>query len=318
MCGRIGQVRPMLASPTDSVPTGPAWVHEVKWDGMRVLAEAKGGQLRLTSRSGRDVTAAFPELAPLATLYDDMLLDGEVITLEDGVPSFSALAERMHVASARKAATLAGARPVTLMAFDVLRLLGQDLTEQPWTARRALLEQLELDGPRWQVPAVYDDGAGLLAVTAEQGLEGVVSKRREARYTPGRRSPDWRKLAHRPTLSVVVGGWRPETGSATRLGAILAGVPDGDGGWAYVGRVGSGLGGRTGQALRDRLTEAAESPFATDVPVEDARGATWTEPEVVVDVRHLGRGSSGKLRQPSLVAVRTDLRPADLSELGDA
>ena len=319
-CGRMSAVRPMLATATDRLPVGAGWAYEVKWDGMRVLADARDGQLTLTSRSGRDVTAAYPELWPLAQTYEDFLLDGEVIALADGLPSFAALAERMHVGDARRARRLVATRPVTLMAFDLLRLLGQDLTAQPWHARRVLLEQLELDGPRWQVPDVYEDGEQLLAVTAEQGLEGVVAKRRDAPYAPGRRSPDWRKLAHRPTVSVVVGGWRPETGAegSGRLGAVLAGIPDGSGGWAYAGRVGSGLAGQTGARLRERLVPRADSPFSTPVPREDAAGTTWTEPTVVLEVRSLGRGDTGKLRQPSVVGVRHDLDPADLHEVSDA
>ncbi|MDN5718417.1 MAG: non-homologous end-joining DNA ligase [Janibacter sp.] len=310
-------MRPMLATLTETVPAGPEWVHEVKWDGMRILAEAKGGGLTLTSRSGRDVTVAFPELVPLADLYDDMLLDGEVVSFVDGRPSFAALADRMHVADARKAARAAIARPVTFVVFDVVRLLGQDLSAQPWSARRALLEQLDLNGPRWQVPATHDDGEGLLAATAEQGLEGIVSKRRSSPYSPGRRSPDWLKRPHRDTLSVVVGGWRPETGG-NRLGAVLVGRP-GDGGWEFVGRVGAGLAGRAGASLLTRLRplERADSPFVSPVPREDAVGTTWVEPEVVLDVASLGRGAGGRLRQPSYQRVRSDLTAADLRETTD-
>ena len=237
--------RPMLATVAERVPTGEAWVHEVKWDGMRVLVDVRGGAVSVWSRSERDVTAAFPELDGLGEAYDDMLLDGEVVALEGGRPSFHALTERMHVTKRRQAEQLVASRPVTLMVFDLLRLFGNDLRTQPWSARRALLEQLELGGRSWQVPEVYEDGAGLLAATAAQGLEGIVSKRRSAPYATGRRSPDWRKTAHRATRSVVVGGWRPEVGSSSmRLGAVLVGLPDGDGGWRYAGRVGSGSRGR--------------------------------------------------------------------------
>lgn len=309
-------MRPMLATLTGSVPAGPGWAHEVKWDGMRVLVEAKGGALTVTSRTGRDVTVAYPELAPLAGLYDDMLLDGELVALVDGRPSFAGLTERMHVTSSRRATTLATSRPVTLMAFDLLRLLGQDLTSQPWSGRRRLLEQLDLDEARWQVPPTYDDGAGLLAATAEQGLEGIVSKRRTSPYAAGRRSPDWLKLPHRDSESVVIGGWRPEIGGRL-LGAVLVGVP-GPSGWEFVGRVGAGLAGRAGTAMLQRLRplERRDSPFATDVPREDARGTTWVEPEVVIDVASLGR-ASGRLRQPSYLRVRSDLTATDLTETSD-
>ncbi|WP_068255163.1 non-homologous end-joining DNA ligase [Janibacter corallicola] len=310
-------MRPMLATLTETVPTGDEWVHEVKWDGMRLLADAKGGGLTLTSRSGRDVTATFPELVPLADLYDDMLLDGEVVALEGGRPSFGALAERMHLGERRAAARAAVARPVTFMVFDLVRLLGQDLTGQPWHVRRELLERLELDGPRWQVPATHDDGEGLLAATVEQGLEGVVSKRRTSPYAPGRRSPDWLKLPHRDTTSVVVCGWRPEV-DGDRLGAVLVGRP-GEKDWQFVGRVGSGLAGRAGAHLLTRLRplEVGGSPFTTEVPREDAVGTTWVEPEVVIDVASLGRSSGGRLRQPSFQRLRTDLTAADLWETGD-
>lgn len=306
----------MLATLTDTVPTGAEWVHEVKWDGMRVIIEAKGGVLTVTSRTGRDVTVAYPELAPLADLYDDMLLDGELVAMVDGRPSFAGLTERMHVTSARRAASLAGSRPVTLMAFDLLRLLGQDLTAQPWSARRQLLEQLEIDAPRWQVPPTNDDGEGLLAATAEQGLEGIVSKRRTSPYAAGRRSPDWLKRPHRDSESVVIGGWRREVGGSL-LGAVLVGVPGADG-WDFVGRVGAGLAGRAGAAMLHRLRplERGDSPFATEVPREDARGTTWVEPEVVIDVASLGR-AGGRLRQPSYLRVRSDLTAADLRESTD-
>lgn len=313
-------MRPMLATVAESVPTGDVWVHEVKWDGMRVLVDIRDGVVTLWSRSERDVTAAFPELAALGDDYDDMLLDGEVVALDDGHPSFHALAERMHVTSRLRAERLVATRPVTLMVFDLLRLFGSDLTGQPWSARRELLERLDLAGRHWQVPAVHDDGVGLLAATAEQGLEGIVSKRRASPYAVGRRSPDWRKTAHRATHSVVVGGWRREVGSTDRLGAVLVGLPDGDGGWRYAGRVGSGLAGSAGVGLGKRVKalERATSPFSDAVPTVDADGTTWLEPLVVIEVRALELTGQHRLRQPAYLGVRTDVTPADLTEVGDA
>ncbi|MBM6401307.1 non-homologous end-joining DNA ligase [Phycicoccus sonneratiae] len=314
-------MRPMLATAAEAPPRGAAWVHEVKWDGMRVLVDVRGGAVTVSSRTERDVTAAFPELDGLADTYDDLLLDGEVVAMDDGRPSFHALAERMHVTKRRQAEKLVAGRPVTLMVFDLLRLFGQDLTRQPWSVRRRLLEELELDGRSWHVPEVHDDGELLLRVTAEQGLEGVVSKRRTATYVPGRRSADWRKVAHRRTYSVVVGGWRPEVGSgassADRLGAVLVGLPDDDGGWRYAGRVGSGLAGSAGVALLRRLrsAERATSPFADEVPRVDASGTTWVEPTLVVEVRTLMLTADHRLRQPTYLGVRHDLTPEELREV---
>ncbi len=313
-------MRPMLASVADGIPRGPEWVHEVKWDGMRVLADVNDGRLVLLSRTGRDVSVSFPELHGLAETYDDLLLDGEVVALDDGIPSFAALAERMHVSSARKAAQLATTRPVTFMAFDLLRLFGSDLTSQPWSARRELLERLELRSSAWQVPPVYDDGEELFEATRDQGLEGVVSKRRSAPYAAGRRSADWRKSPHRASLSVVIGGWRPETGTTNRLGAVLVGTPDGAGGWEYAGRVGAGLAGTAGARVGRMLEplQRSVSPFSTDVPRADAAGAVWVEPTVVIEVQSLGRGGTGKLRQPAYIGLRTDVLPDDLHEVSDA
>lgn len=311
----------MLATPATALPTGEDWLHEVKWDGMRVLADVRDGRLTLTSRAGNDATASFPELAGLADLYDDMLLDGEVVALDGGRPSFGALAERMHVRDRRKAERLAATRPVTFMVFDLLRLYGSDLTGQPLSARRELLERLDLDGRHWQVPPVYDDGQELFDATLEQGLEGVVSKRRSSPYLPGRRSADWLKSPHRATHSVVVGGWRPEqTNDSGRLGAILVGTPDGSGGWAFLGRVGSGIAGRAATMLAEEIGTGTipHSPFSTPVPRVDAVGTTWVEPRLVVEVRALEVTRDGRLRQPAYLGVRPDLTPADLQEVDGA
>lgn len=310
----------MLASPTPFIPTGDQWVHEVKWDGMRVLVEVREGRLRITSRTEREVTVAFPELAPLADEYDDLLLDGELVVLDRGRPSFGSLAERFNVTRAEPARRLAALTPATLIIFDLLRVLGTDLRDQPWSRRREMLDRLELDGPRWQVPPTYTDGVALHAATLEQGLEGIVSKRRSARYAAGTRSPDWLKSPHRGSSSVVIGGWRPETTGTERLGAVLVGVPSTDpaappGSLDYRGRVGSGLAGRVGETLR-RQVEAlrtSESPFATPVPRIDADGTTWVRPQIVIDVESLGRSEAGRLRQPSFRGVRSDLTPADLA-----
>ncbi|WP_225214456.1 non-homologous end-joining DNA ligase [Cellulomonas avistercoris] len=300
----------MLATPAPApaaLPHGRDWVFEVKWDGVRVLADVRDGALRLTSRNERDVTPAYPELGGLAAL-GDVLLDGEVVLMDGGRPSFSALAERMHVREARRAQALAAARPVTYLVFDVLRHDGRDLTGVPLEARRAVLDALVLP-EHVQTSPWYDDGDDLWRVTAAHGLEGVVAKRRGAPYRPGRRSPDWVKAAHRRTRTALVGGWRPESTGTGRLGALLLGAPDEDGGLRYLGRAGSGLGGGAARVMRDLLAahERDTCPFVDDVPAVDARGAVWCEPVVVVEVLYLLRTPSGRLRQPVVRGARTDV-----------
>jgi bifunctional non-homologous end joining protein LigD len=161
------------------------------------------------------------------------------------------------------------------------------------------------------VPAAYDDGAMLHEATLQQGLEGIVSKRRTSRYTYGERTPHWQKFAHRHRLSYVVGGWRPQEGTSDRLAALLVGEPTSEG-LLYRGRVGSGIGPKQSVTLTGLVATLgrAESPFADEVPRVDADGTHWLEPVLVVDIDTHGRGYS-RLRQPSFQGVRTDLTPFD-------
>lgn len=310
-------MHPMLAAPGDHVPTGSGWTHEVKWDGMRILAEVSGTTVRLTSRNGNDKTVSWPDVARLPVGVRDLLVDGEVIALDEaGRPSFRALQERMHVASRSAAARAAVKVPVTFMVFDVLRLDGEDLTGRTLAERRTVLERLDgvFASVGWQVPAPFEDGQMLLEATRHQGLEGIVSKRLDSRYEPGVRSRSWLKFAHRPRHSYVVAGWRPQEGTEHRLASLLVGEMTLEG-LLYRGKVGSGIGPAASRKLTALLagTERLDSPFADEVPPADALRCTWVEPRVVIDVESLG-GRTEKLRQPSYQGVRADVTPEMLLE----
>jgi bifunctional non-homologous end joining protein LigD len=307
-------MRPMLATSGDHVPAGEDWRHEVKWDGVRALVTVGADGVVLTSRNENRITEAWPELVTPPAGLRDAVLDGEIIALGDrGVPDFRVLAERMHVRKATTVARLAARIPATLMLFDLLRLDGEDLTRLPLAERRARLEALDLAPSGWQVSPTYDDGAMLHEATRAQGLEGIVSKRQDATYRPGERSPHWLKFAHRHRASYVVGGWRPQVGSETRLAALLVGEPTAEG-LLYRGRVGSGIGAVASRLLTELVEplERADSPFADGVPRTDAEGTHWLEPVLVVDVDTHGAGYE-RLRQPSYRGVREDLTPADLA-----
>ena len=295
----------MLATP-GVLPEGPEWLFEVKWDGLRVLADVADGQVRLLSRSERDLAGAFPELADLPKIAPDVLLDGEVVLLENGVPSFSALAERLHGAVSPRFAHL---RPITFMVFDVLRLYGVPLLDRPLEERRGTLERLDLAAvPALSLSPTYTDGKALLQATRQRGMAGVVAKRRDAVYRPGAHGADWTKIVHRPTQACVVGGWR-ERGTGGRIGALLLGVPHGAG-LRYVGRVDTGLVGEAMQrVLQERLVPAERSPFAEPLSRPDAAGVRWCEPLAVVEVGHTGRDAGGRLRQVVFRGVRDDLDP---------
>ncbi|WP_369751695.1 non-homologous end-joining DNA ligase [Cellulomonas sp. URHD0024] len=291
--------------PTE-LPRGSQWSYEVKWDGVRALADTTTGVLRLWSRQEREITVAYPELAGLAAI-DDVILDGEIVLLADGIPSFTALAERMHVRDSRRAAALAARQPVTFMVFDVVRTDGVDVTGSTYDERRALLERLTLPENVQRSP-VYPDGQDLWGVTRQLGLEGVVAKKRTSMYHPGRRSEEWVKAPHRRTRAALVCGWRVETNGSGRLGAVLFGARDANGALRFLGRAGSGLSGPKAARMRELLVEHArtDSPFDEEVPALDARGTHWVDPVVVVDTLYLARNPTGRLRQPVVRGVRTD------------
>lgn len=309
----------MLAT-AGELPSGGGWAFEFKWDGVRALAVAEGGQVRFYARSGAEITKAYPELAGLggalhAAGVSSGVLDGEIVLLgPEGRPSFTALAERMHVREAGRAAQLAATLPVTYMIFDVLRADGLDLGPVPYAQRRQWLEELapRLDarGGRWVVPPSFDDGAATLAAAHDLALEGVVAKRLGSVYRPGTRSPDWIKVKDEHTGDYVVGGWRP---GRRELGALLVGSTRPDGRLDYRGRVGGGISAANERDLlrRVRGLEVAVSPFADPLPREDARGACYTRPELVVEVRYGQRTPDGRLRFPRFVRIRLDKSPAE-------
>ncbi len=306
----------MLAT-AGSLPTGPGWSYEFKWDGVRVLADFGGGSPALYARSGAVVTIAYPEIAAL-TLPAGSLLDGEMVVLDDhNRPSFTSLAERMHVRDPRRAADLAATLPVTYMIFDVLKYDGLSLTELPYRVRRETLEQLGLEGPHWLVPPASPDGPAMRAAASENRLEGVVAKRLDTPYVPGLRSPDWIKVKFDQTGDYVIGGWRS---GARRLGGLLVGVPGPDGRLQFRGRVGGGIGAAAETELLRVLAplDTRTSPFADGaVPREDARGAHWVSPDLVVEVRYGNRTPDGRLRFPRFLRLRPDKTPAECVEEED-
>jgi bifunctional non-homologous end joining protein LigD len=198
------------------------------------------------------------------------------------------------------------------MVFDVMRVDGKDVIDQPLGERRKILRGLGLEHSTWQVPDAYDDGAMLFEATLQQGLEGIVSKRLTSRYAFGERTRNWLKFPHRHRRSYVVGGWRPQEGTSGRLAALLVGEMTAEG-LAYRGRVGSGIGGAASKQLTQLVTPLvrADSPFDDEVPAVDARGTFWVEPVLVVDVETHGVGYQ-RLRQPSYRGVRSDLTPEEL------
>ncbi|MFI5047425.1 MAG: non-homologous end-joining DNA ligase [Acidimicrobiia bacterium] len=310
-------LRPMLAVPATSIPRDDEhWSFEMKWDGMRALLAIDGGRVTITTRSGNDATARFPELRALgeALGQTEVVLDGEIVALNDrGVPSFEVLQPRMHASSASTARKLAAERPVVCMLFDLLWLDGHSTCELPYHQRRALLDRLALTGPAWQTPpATVGNGDAVLASATELGLEGVVAKRLDSTYQVGRRSDAWRKVKVVAGQELVVGGWLSGNGRLEgRLGSLLVGYLDDDGVLTYAGRVGSGIDEAERRELEAMLEpiERDPSPFATTPRLPSPH---WVEPEVVVEVAFHEWTSAGILRAPRFKGVRTDKAAADV------
>ena len=305
------ELSPMLAVAGTLPSDDGRWAYEVKWDGVRALVAVEDGRVRLRSRAGNDVTASYPELGAVR-LDGDALLDGEVVAFDaGGRPDFGLLQSRMHVG--RPPAALRARTPVTLLLFDVLHAGGQDLTALPYDERRARLDALGVSGDSWQVPPSFPgEGAALLASTRDQGLEGVVAKRRDSRYEPGRRSEDWVKVKNVRRQSAVVIGWKPgEGGRSGRLGSLLLAV-SGPAGLEFAGHVGTGFSAQV-LLLLGRLLEplAADGPPCA-VPREHARVARWVRPELVAEVEFTAWTREGRLRHPSYKGLRDDLRPQDV------
>jgi bifunctional non-homologous end joining protein LigD len=308
------RLQPMLAR-TGALPPDAdgRWAYEIKWDGIRTLAWIEGGRVRLCSRNGNDITARYPELRDLGRALGARraILDGEIVAFDpDGRPSFERLQARMNLANEAAVRRAVRDVPIAYVLFDVLYLDGRTTCALPYAERRALLEDLELNGPRWQTPAYRTtDAEALLEVSAQRGLEGVVAKRVDSRYEPGRRSSGWVKVKNKRNQTVVIGGWVPGEGRrASTLGALLVGVPDEDGRLDYAGRVGTGFTERTLrdlQAQLERLQRPA-SPFTGRKPPR-LKGTRWAEPKLVAEVEFSEWTRSRTLRAPSFKGLRDDV-----------
>jgi bifunctional non-homologous end joining protein LigD len=313
------QYRPMLAIAGELPADDAAWAYEMKWDGLRAIAIISAGAVTLFSRTGRDVTSTYPELAGLADALGsrEVVLDGEIVAFGDGTwPSFEALQQRMNVAAAAQVRRLAAEIPVTYLAFDLLSDDGEPLVGRPYRERRARLDELAVDGPRWQTPPAFIGvpGKDVQAVSRRHGLEGIMAKRIASRYEAGRRSASWRKIKNVQRQEFVVGGWKPGEGARSdQIGSLMVGVY-GPGGLTFAGHVGTGFTQQTLRMLSARLgpLRRPTSPFGSTIPPEQARGAVWAEPRVVIEAEFALWTSAGRLRAASFRGMREDKDPAEV------
>ena len=302
--------RPMLATAAEELPKGSGWLYEVKWDGYRAIVRIRAGEVTLTSRNGKDLTGRFPTVASAlarAVRTPDCVLDGEVCALdEQGRASFSAMQQGKD------------GTPLVFYAFDVLEVEGEPLVDLPLVERRERLAEL-VDTRRGVVrlSETFEDGEALLEAAEKQGLEGVIAKRADSRYLPGRRSREWLKVKTSGRQEFVIAGYTRGQGNRERgFGALVLGVYDDDGELHWVGNVGTGFTAREIERLLKKLrpleTDRCPFPAPPKMPRVRRGDAVWVEPRLVAEVRFAQWTHDGHLRAPSYQGLREDKDPREV------
>ena len=306
-------IKPMLAKASKLPAAQQEYAYEIKWDGLRAIIYADKGRILVSSRNLNDITAQYPELQAIkGSLNHGTILDGEIVALNSsGRPSFELLQARMGLSSITNIESKMKQVPVTYIIFDIIQLNEKQLNDQPFVYRRNKLEQLGLTGPFWQTPAyTKGDGQSFLAASRQLGLEGIMAKRLDSLYIPGKRTGDWLKIKNQLRQELVVCGWVVgKGGRAGRIGAILVGYYENHC-LVYAGKVGTGF----TIAMLDKLTELltplqrSTSPFCSEIPVKEA---IFVEPKLVGEFEFTEWTTNNTLRHPSFKGLRED-KPANL------
>ena len=300
---------PMLAEIGDNAKTNGQWRYEPKLDGYRVIAFVNEGKVRLQSRRGIDLTEAFPEITTelASQAVEHMILDGEIIAYApDGRQSFNALQNRVQLKTEKEIAAAQRETPVAYVCFDLLHFAGLNLRNGAYVDRRRYLAQCLLPGPHVQLVHASDDAERLYAASVENGFEGIVAKRKNSTYVPGKRTNAWLKIKAVNSSEFVVGGYTQGKGARESLGALLLGYWHGSK-LKYVGHVGSGLTEASYKDLQKRLKPLVKKTSPFDEKVDLHRPTTWVDPKLVAEVNFSGWTPSGNLRAPVFLRVRDDV-----------
>jgi bifunctional non-homologous end joining protein LigD len=307
-----------LATLAERPFSDPAWLFEIKYDGVRVLASRRGDRVELYGRSGQDTTSRYPEVvrALRALPVDRFVIDGEIVALDDaGRPSFQRLQPRMALTDPREIERAAAQRPAIGVFFDCLMLDGRDLRKLPLVERKECLRLLVPSlGPVRYGDHVVKEGEAFFDLASEQRLEGIVAKKARSLYT-GARARDWIKIKCQRRQEFVIGGYTDPQGSRGHFGALHLGVYDGPTEaprLVYVSKVGTGFDDSKLKAILDKLRPLARAtpPFDAGA-IPTGRGHHWVEPRLVAEVRFTDWTDDGGLRHPTFMGLRDDKKPLE-------
>jgi bifunctional non-homologous end joining protein LigD len=300
---------PMLATLSADVPAGDGWVFEVKWDGFRAIATLRGGEVDLRSRNDKSFVDRFPTVVRAlerAVRTPDCVLDGEIVAVgADGRATFSAMQQGKEGTT------------YVYVAFDVLEVDGTPLVDLPLTERRARLRDvLDLRQRGVQLSETFDDGPALYRAAQEQQFEGIMAKRPDSRYEPGRRSRSWLKIKTQGRQELVVAGYTKGQGRRSAgFGSLVLGVHE-NGVLRWAGNVGTGFDDREIERLLARLKPLRReaSPFAEVPRMPRVRrdDVVWVEPELVAEIRFAEWTHDGRLRAPVYQGLREDKEAEDV------
>lgn len=319
-------IKPMLAKAGPlPIPNQAEYGFEIKWDGIRSIFYLEEKQCKLMSRNLKDITGQYPELTALVKAVDskckELILDGEIVAFDPaGLPSFARLQHRMGLSDDRIITKMMEKLPVHYIIFDILSLDNNLLLARPYAERRTILESLALAGAHWQTPGYHiGEGKSILTASRKLGLEGIIAKRLDSPYQPGKRTGTWLKVKNQRRQELIIGGWVPGQGNRHgKIGALITGcydiVPEEaktrnvSQQLLYTGKVGTGF------TLAALLTIAKilkplhreTSPFYQELPIKNAH---FVEPLLVGEFEFTEWTPNHTLRHPSFKGLRNDKDP---------
>jgi bifunctional non-homologous end joining protein LigD len=310
-------IQPMLATLYPSLPANADdYVFEYKWDGVRALCYYDGRHLHLRSRNNLDITQRYPELHALGHAMGSRpaVLDGEIIAMDDlDRPSFARLQRRMHVNDPRLIQRLMKEVPVFYVLFDVLYLDGKNTMKLPYIERRSLLEDLTVAGPYWQrTPAHRGQGTLMLEAAQQNHLEGIIAKKIDSPYEPGRRSDAWLKIKIIQRQEFVIGAWIPEQGHRkNHVGALLMGYYDCNGNLRYAGKVGTGFNANMHAQLTTLFDKHQRPTTAFNDPLPKSN-TIYLDPVLIAEIEYRRWPDGGLVQQGAFKGLRTDKRAREI------